>query len=470
MTTTTRKRSGFAVRTPAHGMRHRGTLLAMSRTHDRAVSPGVLGARHRSTASARWLASAAALVLVPLAALSGCGAASSAAAAERQPAPAGRDGALISAKLIARLSERNVATELRNARLAPGDPALGARAVRYGVIAYRVLYRTVTASGRPTRASGLVVFPAGRSRELRVIDYGHGTTAFRADVPSSFGLDASGDGIEGRWSAELFASAGFAVAEPDYVGMGSGPGRPEYMVAKSEASASLDLLRAAEVIAQRRGDRLAPGVLATGFSEGGSAAMALGRALQQAAEPRLRLRALAPISGPYDLIGAQLPGMFNGQVGAGVAPYYAAYTLTAWNPLYHLYAAPADAFRPPYAASVEGLFDGSHRDAQIFVSLPPSLRDLLTTRYLRIARHPAGAFRRALIRNGTCTGWTPQAPVRLYAARGDGTVPQANSLHCQQAIGAHGGHARLIQLGAVSHDVSDFLALPQIVDWFRSLN
>src|SRR5215510_12973589 len=114
----------------------------------------------------------------------------------------------------------------------------------------------------------------------------------------------------------------------------------------------------------------------------GAAAMAIGHALQHHTLPGFHLRALAPVSGPYDLPGAQLPGIFNGQIAAAITPYYVGYTLTAWNPLYHLYPAPQDAFRQAYAATVQGLFDGTHPDQQIIAALPPRLRDLLTTRYL----------------------------------------------------------------------------------------
>jgi hypothetical protein len=451
-------------------------ITDMTGTHDLPphrddASPSGRGP-HRGTITGRPLrAVAAAAVAVVLAAgLGAWAAAPPAAAAGGPPASTGSGPVLIKATPIARLSERSVAAELRNARLGPGDPALGAGAVRYGVVAYRVLYRTVDAAGRPTRASGLVAFPTGRTGKLPLVDYGHGTTAYRLDVPSSFGLDANRDGLEGRWSSELFASAGFAVAEPDYIGMGAGPGRPQYMVANAEVSASLDLLRAAAAIASRRDDKLASGVLVTGFSQGGAAAMAIGRALQQHTLPGYRLRALAPLSGPYDLAGAQLPGIFNGQIAGVIAPYYVGYTLTAWNPLYHLYVDPQDAFRRPYAASVAGLFDGSHPDQQVIAALPPRLQDLLTPAYLRLLRHPTGVFKAALIRNSTCAGWTPRVPVRLYAASGDTTVTQVNAQHCLQAIRARHGYARLVQLGAVSHDISDFLALPKIVRWFRTFH
>ena len=442
--------------------------------HDRA------GASRRAASARRAVALASSgLVLISLAGVLGaCAAPASAAqaAAGRHQAPpaasAARDrGVLISATPIARLPESAVAAELRNARDEPGTPALGAGMVRYGIDAYRVIYQTVNATGQPVRASGLVAFPAAGPRQLRLVSFAAGTSTYKRNVPSSFGLDAARDGLEGRWSAELFASAGFAVAEPDYVGMGLGSGPIEYMVARSMATASLDVLTAARALAARHGYQLDPGVLATGFSEGGAAAMALGRALQQGQSPFFRLTALAPISSPLDLAGAELPGIFNGQVAAAVAPYYIGYLLTSWNPLYHLYSSPSQVFRQPYAARVQGLYDGSHQDQQVIAALP-SLSRLLTPAYLRLLRHPTGKFLRALDANSTCAGWTPRVPVRLYAASGDSQGTPVNSVDCLRAIRARGGDASLIGLGSVGrfgpagHFVSAFLALPKIVRWF----
>jgi hypothetical protein len=122
-----------------------------------------------------------------------------------------QEGTLVSATLLQQVSAKSVRTELAGARLAPGAPALGGGEARYGVDADRVTYRTADANGRPVVASGLVALPVG--------------------------------GTKGP--AELFAPAGFAVTEPDYVGMGTGNGPIEYLIAKSEASASADLITAA---------------------------------------------------------------------------------------------------------------------------------------------------------------------------------------------------------------------------------
>ena len=146
------------------------------------------------------------------------GAALAAAPPRRSDPSAARRGSVIGYRKIAVLSRRAVAAELAQARIAPGDPVLGASQVRSGIAVYRVVYRTAGPSGT-VPASGLVAFPTLRSARLGLVDYGHGTTATRADVPSAFGL-RDGLGIEGRWTAELFASAGFAVTLPDYLGMG----------------------------------------------------------------------------------------------------------------------------------------------------------------------------------------------------------------------------------------------------------
>ena len=79
----------------------------------------------------------------------------------------------------------------------------------------RMVYRTAGLSGETVPASGRIAFPTRRDRRLALVDYGHRTTATRDDVPSAFGL-RDGLGIEGRWTSELFASAGFAVVLPDY--------------------------------------------------------------------------------------------------------------------------------------------------------------------------------------------------------------------------------------------------------------
>ena len=198
--------------------------------------------------------------------------------------------------------------------------------------------------------------------------------------------------------------------------------------------------------------------------------MALGRALQRGADPRLRLGALAPVSGTYDVAHAELPAIFSGQIAPRSATRYLPYFLLAWNRIYHLYQRPSQAFRAPYDHTMPTLFDGYHSDAQIQAGLAPSVRALLTPRFLRLLHHPAGALLRGLRINDATCGWQPHVPVRLYAARADRDSVIANAWHCQRALRAHGADVSVIDVGPVDHVTSLVLALPKLLSWFQQLN
>ena len=336
--------------------------------------------------------------------------------------------------------------------------------VRYGVDGYRVLYRTISVDGGPTTASGLVVLPQRAAHRLRAVEFGHGTDVPRRDAPS-FGLES-----DGRLAGLVAASAGFAAVAPDFLGLGAGPGHHPFMHAASEASASLDMLRASLTIAARHGRRLDPRVFVTGFSQGGQAAMALGQVLQHGADPRLRLGALAPVSGTYDIAGAEIPAMFSGQIAPKSATLYLPYFLLAWNRIYHLYQRPAQAFRAPYDHTMPVLYDGYHTSSQIDAGRAPTVRALLTPRFLRLLHHPSGALLRGLQINDATCGWHPNVPARLYAARADRDSVIANAWHCQAALAAHGAHVPVIDVGPVNHNTSLALALPQLLSWFQHLS
>ncbi|WP_104815585.1 S9 family peptidase [Kitasatospora sp. MMS16-BH015] len=365
-------------------------------------------------------------------------------------------------------AQRGTVVEVRQLdRLSPAEATarITARgysgpAARYGVADYRVVYRTVDPQGRPTTASGLVSLPETARRELGTVVYEHGTTAAKADAPSADGTD--------RADAVLFAAAGYATVAPDYLGLGSGPGPHPYADTASETTASLDLLRAARRLVREHGHRLATGVQVTGFSQGGPAAMALGRALQQGADPHFRLVSLAPISGPYDAQHAEAPaGLVDGTLDGRTTNYLFGYWLTAMNREYHLYDSPAELFQAPYDRQVEALYDGSHADAEIFAALPAAPHAFLTPHAIDWALHPTGALLRAFRANDDSCDWAPDVPVRLFAADGDHSVAYLNSEHCARDLAAHGARVTLTDVGTVDHSPSRRAALPQVAALFE---
>jgi hypothetical protein len=385
--------------------------------------------------------------------------------------PAAQRGQLLS---VTPLTTLPTVAAVRTELTADGfDPS----SARYGVHSYRLVYRTVDTRGRPITASGLMVLPDSGARQLSVVSFDHGTESYRGDAPSK-----SPTGFEPA-PAYTFASAGFAVADPDYLGLGTGPGLQPYLDVPSETTASLDMLRAVRNYLTGHGVSARRDVLATGFSQGASAALGLGRALAHGADPYFRIGALAPISGVYDLPGAEVPAILDGdlvtlnpdpQLGAKYTVLYAAMGLVAFNRVHPFFTSPSEVFQAPYAGTIETLLDGGHTFQQLADGTPAQLSELLTPRGYALLRHPTGGLATALRIDSSTCNWTPRVPVRLYYATGDEQAVNANTFHCQAAFAAHGATVPTVNLGTPDHagsrhSGSNVAGTAQIVRWFTQL-
>jgi hypothetical protein len=366
-------------------------------------------------------------------------------------------GSLISSRSLAMVSREQIS------RSATEFGFVTAR-VDDDVEVFGLRYRTIDAVGAPTEASGVVALPRTARADLRTVVYLHGTTVQKTAVGSVEAVYS-----ERMWSA-LIAAAGFAAVAPDYLGLGTSPGTHPYLHAATEASASVDMLRAARTFMQSRQRTLDPRVLVTGMSQGGHAAMALAKALDEGADPQLSLAAAAPIAGPYDMRGVMIPGLLNGDVLPKAGTMYIAYWTVAMNRLHPLYSAPAEAFRAPYDQIVDGLFDGSHSWSDVMARLPDTPASLFTPAYVARLASPDGALLAATEASDGVCDWHPTAPVRLYAGSADHDVPIADSSHCRQALLDHGADVPVVDLGAIDHTTSFQRGLPLVVDWFRTLS
>jgi len=375
------------------------------------------------------------------------------AAASGTPEPVRLDGLRGTLRTVTPLAELDQDQVTQRLAAAGLDTAR----VRYGIAAFRLVYDTIDATGQPTTAGALAVLPRRGERDLRVVCWLHGTTVYRGDVASL--AEESPD----RLIAFAFAAAGYAVSAPDYLGLGLGPGYHPFRDPSSEVTAALDALQATRALAEREGHVLDGRILVSGFSQGGPAAMALGRALQEGADTQFSLGALAPVGGPFDTSGTLQLALEN---EIDLAAAYLAYLVVAWNRLHHLYDSPSEAFQAPYDATVETLIDGEHRGEEILPALPATPAELFTPAFMDRLREPSGALQEALAEaDGTCD-WRPRIQVSIYASRGDRDVPIANAEYCQEILQAHGADARLIDVGNVDHFGSLVLSLPRIIAQF----
>ncbi|MCP9206108.1 lipase family protein [Streptomyces cucumeris] len=417
--------------------------------------------------TARAAALCAALLLagtaVPAAATAAAPAAGASASAPGGQRQLHGRGSLVSAERLYTLAgPKDVAAELTSA-------GFDARTARYGVDAYRLVYRTVDPQGRPTTASGLLVLPRGADGRLRPVSFAHGTGAHKSDAPSmQRRAFLTGPPV-------TYAAAGFAAVAPDYLGMGTGPGPHPWMDVPSETTASLDMLRAARAFAPRTGHTLDREVAVTGFSQGASAALGLARSLQAGEDRWFRLGALAPVSGAYDFGGTELRAVLDGRLEPKSSVIYAAYALVAFNRLHAVYDSPEEVFQPRYAKTVEALFDGAHTGRDIMNGTPGTLDELLTPYGRRILAEPNEGMAAALrATDGVCTDWAPRVPTRLYLARGDEQAAVENTAVCRAALRRQGVDAPVIDLGAVDHERSRHLgsnvaATADIVRWLLTL-
>jgi hypothetical protein len=224
------------------------------------------------------------------------------------------------------------------------------------------------------------------------------------------------------------------------------------------------MLRAARAFVTGRSLRFDSRVQVAGFSQGGKVALAVGAALQGAADPGLQLAALAGIAGPYDLEHAQIPQQRT--LDPYGVSFYLTYTALAWDPIFGIYDKPSEVFRPPYDRTLPRLFDGHHSQAAVFAGLNVPTK-VFTEAFLRRVAHPAGGLLSGERTSDGACRWAPRVPTRLYAAASDEQVAFLNTQHCGRDLAAAGADVPVIDLGRHGHFGSAILATNQVVRWFR---
>jgi pimeloyl-ACP methyl ester carboxylesterase len=147
-------------------------------------------------------------------------------------------------------------------------------------------YWTVASNGRPVQASGALFLPPGPVPEegRPMVAYDHGTTGLGSGCG---GISNPEQGSEREDALlEYFLSKGFAVVAPDYLGLGRFRTGPHpYLELRSEATATIDLVRAARSLHPE----LSRTWVAFGASQGGQAALGTAVA-QQTLAPDLDFR------------------------------------------------------------------------------------------------------------------------------------------------------------------------------------
>ncbi len=188
------------------------------------------------------------------------------------------------------------------------------------VDAVKIDYTAINVDTSALTVSGGIVIPNLPPTSLKgLVLYFHGTTVLRTNVPSNF-LTASNEAIantDGVLLAALWASQGYVVVMPDYIGLGDDTSNPHPYVLypQQNAQSGLAMVKAARSLLNTKYG--ITGLLPlhiTGYSEGGAYALEAAHLMQNnpayAAVLDVGLADAVPLSGAFDLTGTMLPYLF----------------------------------------------------------------------------------------------------------------------------------------------------------------
>jgi len=292
----------------------------------------------------------------------------------------------------------------------------------YDVTTYKLTYETFDHRGLSVLATAALCVPSTVTPlTVPLVCYQHGTIFKSTDAPSNAGAGDQFFGI-------AMASEGYAVVQPDYLGLGTeSPPLHPYLHARSEAVACVDGIRSGLAEIAQLGTLTHSGQLfLSGYSQGGHATLALQRELETRHAAEFTVTASAPMAGPHDLSGTMKDLMLSDAPYS--SPSFLPYVLFGLNAVYHLFESPSDVLTAPYDSTLLPLFDGAHSGSEIDAAMPSVPKLIFTSGFLSdFTTNSNNVFRAALHSNDTYRDWVPGAPTRFYHCAGDTTVPPANS-------------------------------------------
>lgn len=343
---------------------------------------------------------------------------------------------------------------------------------------YHMEYETVGGAGEATTASGALMVPTGSAASCQgprpLVVYAHGT-----NTSKTFNMAALTGNSEALLMASVFASQGYIVVAPNYVGYDTSTlSYHPYLNGDQQSKDMIDSLAAARSAYTTASTSESGKLFVTGYSQGGYVAMATHKAMQAAGTV---VTAAAPMSGPYAL-AAFGDAIFMGEVDMS-APANFDLLVTSYQHSYkNVYTSPTDVFEAQYASGADELLpsataitaiysNGQLPQNALFNSTPPSpayaamtpatmpanlapsfalgfgTNDLVTNAYRLAylqdaAANPDGGYPttttgvaaaapglalRQDLKSNDLRNWAPTAPVLLCAGDSDPTVFYLNT-------------------------------------------
>jgi pimeloyl-ACP methyl ester carboxylesterase len=319
--------------------------------------------------------------------------------------------------------------------------------LKNGIKVYRIVYKTTNTDGTTTQASGAILVPTSTDKKA-MLSIQHGTISDESQAPSYYAA-----GSEATVAGSLFASLGYIVVYPDYIGYGASKTLPHtYEHREGLATACIDMLKAAREFVKQENIAWDDRLYLAGYSEGGYATMATLKKLEETAPTEFNIRAVSCGSGAYDKT-ATMKYILNSKTD-GVSGYNKLYlwVLLTYDRIYKLNRPMNTYFKEPYATQIQSQKENT--------SIGFSLNTIFTDSFLKGINDGTDTAILTAIKDNDIYDWKPKTPLRLYHGDADNLVFYFNSVNAYKAMQAKGAtNVEFVTLKGKDHGtaVSDYL-------------
>ncbi len=317
--------------------------------------------------------------------------------------------------------------------------------VQSGIKQYRIVYDTKDVFGNPIKASGAVMLPADISENLAMGSLHHGTLFNEQDAPSYLKFESE------TTLATFLASTGMIVGMPDYVGYGESKNLPHpYEHYRGLAEPNADFIRAMVEMVKKKNLDWNGVLMLGGYSEGGYAAMATHKWIQENLSNELDVKLSVCGAGAYNKT-ASFKKLIN-ETGSTEANNNRSYiwVIQTYSAISGLNKPMSYFFKEPYAAEIES--------KGLAVKINLSLNTILTDQFrddFNKGNYPE--LTKAISENDIYD-WKPNAIVKLYHGNEDQYVPYLNSESAFNTMKSKGADVQLtpIEGGTHSSSIGDY--------------
>lgn len=311
----------------------------------------------------------------------------------------------------------------------------GSPFARYEVTYERVTYRTQY-MGQPIDSRGLLIVPKG-APEVQLLMYCHGTElpSVRLNVekitPSMYNGSLT-DFRDVRNMGLGWATAGYTVFIPDYIGFGLTLGKDHpYLYFPEMFISNIDGLLAVKKLLKQKGLDYDNRLFLTGWSQGAGAALSAHRYIQENYSDEFTVVATSGLSGPYNFyrFTSSLLERKNEKLDALPIFSWGLYALNKFSTLRR----PTDQlYSYPVYDQFSSILVPSWKPAEIF-------NEYFLRQWASGADHALTGILKA---NSFHEGWKPQGRVFLHHGDDDSLVPEYNTEDAFNGLTAAGGHIK----------------------------